>query len=166
LEARSSRRVEGPEDVLKGLKECINDLEGALGDELLGLMLFGSWARGEAKEDSDIDVLVVLRSLKGMKARSAVYRAVARRVGRAVTLIDVRADELFKEELELTPLLLNALVDGVVIYDRTGKLGELASKARRLVEAAGLVRYGTPDGKYGWKRRDERPLELIRWPSG
>ncbi len=31
-----------------------------LGDEIVEVILFGSWARGEATEDSDIDVLVVI----------------------------------------------------------------------------------------------------------
>lgn len=35
-------------------------LEGTFPGRLLRLTLFGSWARGEAHEDSDVDVLVVL----------------------------------------------------------------------------------------------------------
>ena len=146
------------EDVVKRLTVCTCDLERFLGDEFLGLMLFGSWARGEAEESSDVDVFIVLRSLRGFEARSAIYSVLAKCVKRALTLIDVRADELFREELELTPLLLNILVDGIVIYDKTGKLGELASKVRQFVNSMGLVRYRTPDGKYGWKRLDGKPL--------
>jgi len=153
--ASSSRAAEA---IVQKLRECASELEKLLGDELVGLVLFGSWARGEAREDSDVDVFVVLKSLRGVEARAAVYKVVSRSVGRAATLVDARADELFGEELELTPLLLNILVDGIVVYDRTGKLAELAAKARRLVEAEGLVRYRTPDGKYGWKRLDGKPL--------
>ncbi len=35
-------------------------LDALYGDRLVRLVLFGSHARGEAREDSDIDVLVVL----------------------------------------------------------------------------------------------------------
>jgi predicted nucleotidyltransferase/HEPN domain-containing protein len=165
FERESARVPREAADIVQKLKECASELEKLLGDELLGLLLFGSWARGEAREDSDVDVFIVLKSLKGVEARALVYKVVAERVKRAVTLVDARADELFKEELELTPLLLNILVDGVVVYDRTGKLAELASKARRLVEEMSLVRYRTPDGKYGWERRDSKPLVPVR-PSG
>jgi len=106
----------------------------------------------------------LLKSLKSAEARALVYKVVARRVGRAVTLVDARADELFKDCLELTPLLLNILVDGIVIYDKTGRLAELAAKTRQLVAKAGLTRYKTPNGKYGWKRRDGKPLEPVQWP--
>ena len=161
LVRESARIPREAADIVQKLRECAGELERLLGDELLGLALFGSWARGEAREDSDVDVLVVLKSLKGVEARALVYKVVAERVKRAVTLVDARADELFKEELELTPLLLNILVDGVVVYDRTGRLEELAAKARRLVEEMGLVKYRTPNGKYGWKRRDGKPLVSI-----
>jgi hypothetical protein len=159
VNASSSRAAEA---IVQKLRECTSELEKLLGDELVGLVLFGSWARGEAREDSDVDVFVVLKSLRGVEARAAVYKVVSRSVGRAVTLVDARADELFKDELELTPLLLNILVDGIVVYDRTGKLAELAAKARQLVEAEGLVKYRTPDGKYGWKRLDGKPLVPVR----
>jgi len=36
------------------------------------MILFGSWARGEAKVDSDIDLFILLRSLKGFEARSEI----------------------------------------------------------------------------------------------
>ena len=155
MNASSSRAAEA---IVQKLRECTSELEKLLGDELVGLVLFGSWARVEAREDSDVDVFVVLKSLRGVEARAAVYKVVSRSVGRAVTLVDARADELFKDELELTPLLLNILVDGIVVYDRTGRLAELAAKARQLVEAEGLAKYRTPDGKYGWKRLDGKPL--------
>ena len=152
------------ENVVDRVRKCTEKLREVLGGELLGLVLFGSWARGEGREGSDVDVLVVLRSSGGFEVRSTVYRTLSRCIGRALTLVDARAGELFSGEVVLTPLLLNILVDGVVVYDETGKLSELASKARELVKAAGLVRYRTPDGKYGWRRADGRPLEPVKWP--
>ncbi len=93
-----------------------------------------------------------------------MYSILAECVGRPLTLIDMRASELFRDELELTPLLLNILVDGVVVYDKTSRLHELVVKVREFVEMPGLTRYRAPDGKYGWKRRDNKPLEVFKWP--
>jgi predicted nucleotidyltransferase len=149
------------EELVGRLKLCCRDLEEALEEEFMGLVLFGSWARGDFGEGSDVDLLVVLKSLKGMEVRSAIYRIIAKHVGRAVTLIDMCAEDLFKDSLELTPLLLNILMDGVVIYDRMGRIGRLIAKAGELVEKAGLVRYKTPDGKYGWRRLDGKPLTRV-----
>lgn len=41
-------------------------------EDLVGLILFGSAARGDATEDSDIDLLLVMRS--GVKITRALYR--------------------------------------------------------------------------------------------
>jgi predicted nucleotidyltransferase len=46
------------ERVLKEVKEEIQILYGS---RLKTILLYGSWARGNAGEDSDIDVVVVLR---------------------------------------------------------------------------------------------------------
>jgi predicted nucleotidyltransferase len=146
------------EVIVEGLKRCCYLLEELLNDEFLGLILFGSWARGEGREGSDVDVFIVLKSLGGMEVRSRVYKVISECVNKPITLVDVRVDELFKDEVELTPLLLNILADGVVIYDKTGRLGELKLRLREFIESVGLERYRTPDGRYGWRRRDGKPL--------
>lgn len=43
------------------LKEFREEIEKLYGERLKGIILYGSWARGEAKEESDIDLLVVLK---------------------------------------------------------------------------------------------------------
>lgn len=47
------------------------------GTELLEMRLFGSWARGEAHEDSDVDVFVLLRTLTDDQWRDVVNEAAA-----------------------------------------------------------------------------------------
>ncbi|MCE2725261.1 MAG: nucleotidyltransferase domain-containing protein [Planctomycetaceae bacterium] len=67
--------------VLDELKER---LSAAYGERLHAVVLFGSEARGDARPDSDIDVLVVLETLtgdygeeleRGLAAREAVSEA-------------------------------------------------------------------------------------------
>jgi len=43
--------------ILKNFREKIEKLYGK---RLKGIILYGSWARGDATEDSDIDLLIVL----------------------------------------------------------------------------------------------------------
>ena len=149
------------EDLVACLSEACEELSELLGDEFISLALFGSWARGEAREESDVDVLVVLKSLKGTEARSAIYRTIAKHVKRALTLVDVRLNEIASNEVVLTPLLINIVADAIVIWDTGNLLREFVEKGRALIRKAGLFRYRTPDGKYGWKRRDDRPLEPV-----
>ncbi|MBI4319626.1 MAG: nucleotidyltransferase domain-containing protein [Chloroflexi bacterium] len=50
------------EQVEEMLAETVNGLRAALGENLLQVTLYGSHARSTARPDSDIDVLVILRS--------------------------------------------------------------------------------------------------------
>ena len=44
------------------LDECVQRLEQHYGEELAGMVLYGSVARGAEDEESDIDLLVLLKS--------------------------------------------------------------------------------------------------------
>jgi len=68
----SSGLTEKDQLALKRFKEAVTK---ALGNELVELTLFGSKARGEAREDSDIDVLVITNS-GNWRLRDVVYRIV------------------------------------------------------------------------------------------
>lgn len=52
-----------PRNVQSLLKELRASLEDLYGDNLVGIRLFGSYARREATPDSDVDVLLVLREI-------------------------------------------------------------------------------------------------------
>ena len=61
------------------LKELISNCQAAFGDRLLYVGLQGSWLRGEAHEDSDIDVMVILDrfSVQDMDQ----YREILKKIG-------------------------------------------------------------------------------------
>ena len=44
------------------LQQLRTELEWAIGEQIEAIYLYGSRARGEARPDSDVDVMVVLRS--------------------------------------------------------------------------------------------------------
>jgi len=51
----------------------------------------------------------------------------------------------------VTPFLINVAFDGIVLYDEDEYVSQILDRIGRGVEKSGLIRYRTPDGKYGWK---------------
>lgn len=87
--------------------------------DLVEAALFGSKARGEARPDSDVDVLLVFRALPpdrephaGMA--EAIADQVAEQTGIPVTVWSVSLPDL--EPGERTPMLVDALEDGIPIW--------------------------------------------------
>jgi predicted nucleotidyltransferase len=98
------------------LSELENGLRALYGRQLVRLLLFGSQARGDADEGSDIDVLVVLSG--PVDAWSEIERtgrivadlSLAHSV--VISCVFVAAERYASEE---SPLLLNVRREGVLI---------------------------------------------------
>ena len=139
----------------------VKNLRGRFSDHLVAVGLFGSAARGEAVERSDLDFLVVLRGIpKSMERRYQVYKpihdavATQSRQVRDTTVIELDEEFIKDEDVEITPMMLNIAADAIILYDPEGRLASFIERVRRLIQVAGLERYRTKDGKYGWKPRD------------
>lgn len=144
---------------------AVESLQNRFGEDLEAVVLFGSSARGEAVELSDLDFFVVVHGLpeEPVKRRFVVYDAmtpVSKEFKRDVSVIEIEADEIGKQ---ITPMLINIAHDGIILYDRTGRVGDLLRRVNKAVERAGLVRYRTSDGKYGWKPKQAlKPGETFK----
>lgn len=47
-------------DIKKIIREFKKEIKKIYGKRLRNIVLYGSWARGEAKEESDIDLIIIL----------------------------------------------------------------------------------------------------------
>ncbi len=121
-------------------------IRGMLGDALMGVLLFGSVARGEPRDGSDIDLLVVVAPDLPLTRR--LYRLWDERTaGR----IDGRYSPHFVH-LPAGPeaagsIWFEAAVDGVVLWDDAGQVALLLRRIRRAMAEGKLVRrqaYGHP----------------------
>lgn len=138
----------------------VERLREEFSDHLVAVALFGSAARDEVAERSDLDFLVVLRGIpKSLERRYRVYKpiydVVTRQQGRVrdVTLMDLDEEFIKNEDAEITSLMLNIASDAVILYDPERELASFFERVRRLIKVAGLERYETKEGKYGWKPR-------------
>jgi predicted nucleotidyltransferase len=106
-------------------------------------ILFGSVARGDAGEDSDLDLLVHLRHDDHL-AHAAATAALEDAVGRRVQLISL-------EQAEDAPLLLaDVLRDGRVLVDRDGRWDALRRRQHTIATAA---------------RRDDEHRQRLAWET-
>jgi predicted nucleotidyltransferase len=85
------------------------------------ILLFGSWARGEAKEHSDVDLLVVEREPFG---RHRSRRQEAARIWRCLSEFRIPTDILVYSVSELTQwkdsshhVIARALREGKILYE-------------------------------------------------
>ncbi len=96
------------------MKELKEGLVRIYGDRLKGVYLYGSYARGEAWADSDIDVMIVLNN----------YQSYGKEIDRTGELVSelsldygVSISRVIMKEMQWkesdTPLLRNIRMDGV-----------------------------------------------------
>lgn len=78
--------------------------------------LFGSYARGEATEKSDVDLLISYQKLKGMFALGGIYSDIEDAFNTSVDVVSERALTASYASVSSKELLWNARKEGIQIY--------------------------------------------------
>ena len=103
-------------DVKQILAELRRGLEAVYGDRLVQLVLYGSRARGDARPDSDIDVLLVLKgpveSGEEISRCSEFRAALCLEHNVVISLLNISEERFGREQ---SPLLLNVRREGVAV---------------------------------------------------
>ncbi len=98
----------------QALKELVEELKKLYGDNLSRVILYGSKARGDATEDSDIDILVVLKEYKNISEEREKVHSVKCPICYKYDLV---ISVIIRNEQEyltrLSPLLLNIKKEGI-----------------------------------------------------
>lgn len=107
------------------LEEVLRDLDGGLrdlyGERYRGLVLYGSRVRGEADEDSDVDLMLLLEEPvqvgREIRRSSGVVAPLALEADLVLSLIPVSMEEY---RASSDPYLINARTEGAIISPATG----------------------------------------------
>lgn len=85
------------------------------------IVLFGSHARGEAREDSDIDLLVVKDRVPSRREEMVRLRRAVRQFRVPVEVVVVSSDEVARFGNTPGHVLYPALREGRLLYERKGR---------------------------------------------
>jgi len=128
------------------LKELSARALETLGDEIQGLVLFGSFARGRETANSDIDLLVVVTGSVPLDRDVYSRWQLGKCSGREVAPLFVHIPA---EGERIGGLWFEAAFDGIVLFDRDLRLSRFLSQVRNLV-ASGRVRRMMTHGHPYW----------------
>lgn len=123
----------------QNLYQLVEHLEQTLGDRLDAVVLFGSRARGEARTDSDWDLLIVVEGLP---------RSPLKRWRWWVSVVPLEKREGISPLLRtpeewyarVTPLTAEIAYDGRVLYDAAGRMRRYLTRVRDALASLGLER--------------------------
>ena len=103
-------------DIAPILEEIKKSLQKIYGEKLKGVILYGSYARGDATEGSDIDIIVLLDEINDFDAElDTLFEIIGQIDFKYDTLISILPLEERQYLARRLPVILNAKREGVLI---------------------------------------------------
>lgn len=149
-------------DRLPVLELTVVKLFEVLGSNLVSIVLFGSLSKGEAKPESDIDLLVVasglpskysertkiIREIVSSKLMDEIIIQTWKKKGVYADLNIMLVDD---NEANIThPFYLDMTKDCVIIYDKNESISKKIAEVRGKLEKIGAKRFEEPNGSWYW----------------
>ncbi|MEM2091863.1 MAG: nucleotidyltransferase domain-containing protein [Candidatus Bathyarchaeia archaeon] len=131
------------------LERLVELLLTNLGDKLVSVVIYGSVARGSAKKDSDIDILIVAESIP--RSRMERQRMFLKVEGPLEPIINDLWERGYhvdfspiilsvEEASKIRPIYLDMVEDSIILYDRGGFFKGIIDRLRERLRELGARR--------------------------
>ncbi|MEM1575325.1 MAG: nucleotidyltransferase domain-containing protein [Nitrososphaerota archaeon] len=156
--------------VIRKYCEIINNY---LEERLISIMLFGSIARGDWDKNSDIDILIIADGWnnKPIWNRIEELRKAKRELEESLEYLEalkagywpiIQNYPISKEEAKkFNRIYLDAVIDGIILYDKNNFLTQILETLRKKLEEMGSIRIVLPNRKFYWILKDIKAGEVI-----
>lgn len=134
-------------------------------DNLISIVIFGSVARGEARPNSDLDVLVIAKNIpeKYSKRIDLVIYALESLKELKVWLWENEGIYCNVELLILNtdeakcfqPIYLDMIYDSIIVYDKNDFFKNILREFTKKLKEIGAERVELPGGKWFWRLKPE-----------
>ncbi|MDI6885919.1 MAG: nucleotidyltransferase domain-containing protein [archaeon] len=146
----------------------VGSLKRTLKKNLISVVLFGSVAREEAVEGSDIDILLILKTFENFKSRFDVFNEIEKemrtskeyrdleenKLGTLISPVPLTSDEIKKNP----PILLDVVTDGIILYDTDNFMKTILTNLKKRLEEIGARKIILGDGKWFWDLKPDYKL--------
>jgi len=151
------------------LEHFVRLLQERLGDDLRTVVLYGSVARGTARPESDVDLLIVWRSAPRNyveRLKRIMEVAEALHDGPAAQLRERGLAEPYLSYLVLSEeeadrnryLYLDMIDEAILLHDPDGFFAERLQRLRERLAQLGARRVWLPDGSWYWDLKPDLKL--------
>ncbi|MCS4541303.1 MAG: nucleotidyltransferase domain-containing protein [Euryarchaeota archaeon] len=147
----------------------VKSIKGYFKENLISLVLYGSVAREEAGEGSDLDFLVVSKSFassfgsrfevfneieKKLRQTEAYQKLKELKFGTLISPVPLTPDEIIKNP----PILLDIITDGIILYDKNDFIKNHLKELEKKLEKIGAKKIFLKPGKWYWDLKPDYKL--------
>ncbi|MBO3832761.1 MAG: nucleotidyltransferase domain-containing protein [Candidatus Brockarchaeota archaeon] len=168
------RSVKGIQDIAEPYRNLVSNLLKTLlsmfGDRLISLIVYGSVARGDARQSSDLDLLIIIEGLPESRLdRNKIFDAIEDLLtkdledlhasGYHMTLSPILKTP--EEARKISSLYLDMVEDAVIVYDKNRFFESILARLSKKLKELGAERVWVGKKWYWRLRKDLKPGEEV-----